>query len=73
MQALGRPLVDVNEGGPLGGADTPPTGGFRSDSNVMSVMGTGWTALRLQRLGQWDEEVCARFPKTVGVSDPSPR
>jgi hypothetical protein len=30
-------------------------------------MGSGWTALRLQRLGQWNEENCRRFPKTVQV------
>lgn len=40
---------------------------FKGDSNVMTVMGAGWTALRLQRLGQWNEEVCARFPKTVAL------
>ena len=31
------------------------------------VMGTGWTALRLQRFGIWNEDVCARFPQTVKV------
>lgn len=31
-------------------------------------MGAGWTALRLQRFGIWNEDVCARFPQTVKVS-----
>lgn len=33
----------------------------------MTVMGAGWTALRLQRLGLWNEDVCARFPRTLSV------
>lgn len=40
---------------------------FKGDSNVQKVMGTGWTALRLQRFGIWNEDVCARFPHTVKV------
>ena len=42
-------------------------GDFRGDSNVATVMGAGWTALRLQRFGIWNEDVCARFPQTVKV------
>lgn len=42
-----------------------PSQDFKGDSNVMKVMGAGWTALRLQRLGEWNDEVCARFPRTL--------
>jgi len=42
-------------------------GDFKGDSNVQKVMGSGWTALRLQRFGIWNEDVCARFPQTVKV------
>ena len=27
-------------------------------------MGSGWSAIRLQRLGQWNSENCQEFPKT---------
>ena len=31
------------------------------------VMGAGWSAVRLQRLGVWNLEQCDRFPETVQV------
>jgi len=38
---------------------------FASDSTYQnSVMGSGWSAFRLQRLGVWNEENCNLFPKT---------
>jgi Aspartyl/Asparaginyl beta-hydroxylase len=38
---------------------------FASDSVWQNqVMGTGWSAIRLQRLGVWNTENCAKFPKT---------
>ncbi len=38
---------------------------FASDSAWQNqVMGQGWSAIRLQRLGVWNSEVCAEFPKT---------
>jgi len=40
-------------------------GDFKGDSAVMSAMGPGWSSVRLQRLGRWNLENCARFPKTV--------
>jgi hypothetical protein len=42
-----------------------PQGLFRTDSAWQNqVMGTGWSALRLQRLGQWNFEICQAFPET---------
>lgn len=40
---------------------------FISDSKYQQTMGTGWTAFRLQRFGQWNAENCALFPKTVEI------
>ena len=38
---------------------------FVGDSNLQnSVMGGGWSAIRLQRLGVWNLENCKEFPKT---------
>jgi len=38
---------------------------FESDSAWQTkVMGTGWSAVRLQRLGVWNVENCKEFPKT---------
>lgn len=38
---------------------------FMSDSSLQnSVMGGGWSAIRLQRLGVWNTENCKEFPKT---------
>ncbi|CAM9184546.1 unnamed protein product, partial [Phaeothamnion confervicola] len=38
---------------------------FSSDSAHMSVMGPGWSGVRLQRLGRWIPENCKHFPQTV--------
>lgn len=41
---------------------------FSGDSAWQSkVMGTGWSAFRLQRLGVWNVENCAVFPKTYNL------
>ena len=41
---------------------------FAGDSALQSqVMGAGWSALRLQRLGNWNEEVLAKFPVTARI------
>ena len=41
---------------------------FSSDSAWQSkVMGGGWSAFRLQRLGVWNVENCAKFPKTYDL------
>lgn len=38
---------------------------FASDSAWQNqVMGTGWSAIRLQRLGVWNTDNCRKFPKT---------
>ena len=38
---------------------------FASDSAWQNkVMGIGWSAIRLKRLGAWNSENCALFPKT---------
>ena len=38
---------------------------FSGDSAWQSkVMGTGWSAVRLQRLGVWNTDNCRKFPKT---------
>lgn len=38
---------------------------FLGDSSLQnSVMGEGWSAIRLQRLGVWNVENCKEFPKT---------
>ncbi|GMH78567.1 hypothetical protein TL16_g07855 [Triparma laevis f. inornata] len=43
---------------------------FNSDSAWQNdVMGSGWSAVRLQRLGEWNTENCARFPKTYEVGE----
>lgn len=39
---------------------------FTGDSAWQNdVMGTGWSAFRLQRLGVWNEENCSEFPLTT--------
>jgi aspartyl/asparaginyl beta-hydroxylase (cupin superfamily) len=41
---------------------------FSGDSAWQSkVMGTGWSAFRLQRLGVWSTENCAKFPNTYNL------
>ena len=41
---------------------------FSGDSAWQSkVMGTGWSAFRLQRLGVWNVENCAQFPNTYDL------
>eukprot|EP00578_Thalassiosira_sp_NH16_P018781 CAMPEP_0181086056 /NCGR_PEP_ID=MMETSP1071-20121207/5547_1 /TAXON_ID=35127 /ORGANISM="Thalassiosira sp., Strain NH16" /LENGTH=350 /DNA_ID=CAMNT_0023167875 /DNA_START=64 /DNA_END=1113 /DNA_ORIENTATION=- len=41
---------------------------FSGDSAWQSkVMGTGWSAFRLQRLGVWNVSNCAKFPKTYNL------
>mmetsp|Transcript_12552 Transcript_12552/g.21229 ORF Transcript_12552/g.21229 Transcript_12552/m.21229 type:complete len:302 (-) Transcript_12552:140-1045(-) len=41
---------------------------FNADSALQTqVMGSGWSALRLQRLGRWNEANMARFPKTTAL------
>eukprot|EP00904_Undaria_pinnatifida_P004273 jgi/Undpi1/13847/HiC_scaffold_9.g03498.m1 len=42
-----------------------PMSGFAKDSMNMDIMGRGWSGVRLQRLGDWLPENCAKFPKTV--------
>lgn len=38
---------------------------YTSDSVFQNqVMGEGWSAIRLQRLGEWNNENCKEFPKT---------
>lgn len=38
---------------------------FAGDSSLQnSVMGSGWSAIRLQRLGVWNLDNCKEFPKT---------
>lgn len=38
---------------------------FAADSAWQNqVMGTGWSAVRLQRLGVWNTEICREFPAT---------
>lgn len=45
--------------------DDAQNGLFEGDSVWQnSVMGTGWSAFRLQRLGEWNVENCQVFPKT---------
>lgn len=38
---------------------------FKADSNYQQTMGKGWTAFRLQRLGEWNDENSTRFPQTT--------
>jgi aspartate beta-hydroxylase len=40
---------------------------FKGDSRYQGTMGEGWTAFRLQRLGQWNEENVKVFPKTSAI------
>ncbi len=41
---------------------------FSGDSAWQSkIMGTGWSAFRLQRLGVWNTENCAKFPITYNL------
>jgi len=42
-----------------------PTSLFAGDSAWQNnVMGQGWSAIRLQRLGMWNVQICNEFPKT---------
>jgi len=48
--------------------DTSAPDLFTSDSAWQNdVMGGGWSAVRLQRLGEWNVENCNRFPKTYEI------
>jgi hypothetical protein len=40
---------------------------FKGDSRYQNTMGEGWTAFRLQRLGQWNEDNVKVFPKTSAI------
>jgi Aspartyl/Asparaginyl beta-hydroxylase len=40
---------------------------FKGDSRYMGLMGAGWTAFRLQRLGEWNEANTKIFPKTTEI------
>ena len=40
---------------------------FKGDSRYQGTMGDGWTAFRLQRLGEWNEENVKVFPKTTEI------
>lgn len=40
---------------------------FKGDSNYMKLMGEGWTAFRLQRMGAWIDDNARRFPKTTEI------
>jgi aspartyl/asparaginyl beta-hydroxylase (cupin superfamily) len=41
---------------------------FASDSAWQNqVMGAGWSAIRLQRLGVWNAETCAQFPRSYDL------
>lgn len=40
---------------------------FKGDSRYMSTMGSGWTAFRLQRLGEWNNENMQKFPTTTKI------
>ena len=44
-----------------------PLANFAKDSMNMNVMGKGWSGVRLQRLGNWLPENCAKFPNTVNL------
>lgn len=38
---------------------------FKADSKYQQTMGKGWSAVRLQRLGEWNEDTTQRFPLTT--------
>jgi len=40
---------------------------FQGDSPAQRLMGAGWTAFRLQRLGNWNKENIALFPETTKI------
>jgi aspartyl/asparaginyl beta-hydroxylase (cupin superfamily) len=40
---------------------------FKGDSRFQKTMGEGWTALRLQRLGEWNKQNVALFPITTKI------
>ena len=40
---------------------------FACDSAQRSVMGDGWAAVRLQRMGEWKTENTERFPETTAI------
>lgn len=40
---------------------------FKGDSRYMSTMGEGWTAYRLQRLGEWNKANIQKFPVTTQI------
>jgi aspartate beta-hydroxylase len=40
---------------------------FKGDSRYQTTMGGGWTAFRLQRLGEWNSDNIKVFPKTYEI------
>ena len=40
---------------------------FKGDSRYQLTMGSGWTAFRLQRLGEWNEANMKKFPQTTSI------
>jgi hypothetical protein len=44
--------------------DGSTSGSFAGDSAQMNIMGAGWSGVRLQRMGRWIPENCAKFPRT---------
>ena len=52
----------LGAGGGAGGPELVGDSVYQS-----SMMGSGWSAMRLQRLGVWNEEMCAAFPRTAGI------
>ena len=40
---------------------------FKGDSRYQQLMGSGWTAFRLQRLGEWNKQNMALFPRTTEI------
>ena len=40
---------------------------FELNFRYMTTMGEGWTAFRLQRLGQWNEANTQVFPRTTEI------
>jgi hypothetical protein len=67
LEAAAKVIIDEFESNLLASAanDKKSAGIFQSDSVWQNqVMGTGWSAVRLQRLGVWNMENCQQFPAT---------
>ena len=65
LEANAHVIIEEFESNLLEQAKNEEGGMFSGDSAWQNkVMGNGWSAVRLQRLGVWNADNCKKFPKT---------